>query len=104
MQADFFQKVFHRRNISVIVPEEEEQAYIDDKIFNELVLGKVLHETKRGLLEIVGKMIERDAIKGLILGCTELSLILPHDELDIPFFDTVRIHAESALDYSLSGE
>lgn len=101
MQADFFQKVFHRRNISVIVPEEEEQAYIDDKIFNELVLGKVLHETHRGLLEIVGRMIERDLIEGLILGCTELSLILPQDELDIPFFDTVRIHAESALDYFL---
>jgi len=104
MQADFFQKVFHRRNISIIVPEEEEQAYIDDKIFSELVLGKVLDETHRGLLEIVGRMIERDLIEGLILGCTELSLILSQDELDIPFFDTTKIHAQSALDYSLSGE
>jgi len=104
MQADFFQKVFRRRNISVIVPEEEEQSYIDGKIFNELVLGKVVDETKRGLLEIVGKMIERDSIEGLILGCTELSLILPQDELGIPFFDTIKIHAQSALEYSLSGE
>lgn len=102
MQADFFPKVFRRRNISAIVPEEEEQAYIDGKIFNELVWGKVLDETKRGLLEIVGRMIERDSIQGLILGCTELSLILPHDELGIPFFD--KIHAQSALEYSLSGE
>jgi len=85
MQADFFQKVFRRRNISVIVPEEEEQSYIDGKIFNELVL-------------------ERDSIEGLILGCTELSLILPQDELGIPFFDTIKIHAQSALEYSLSGE
>ncbi|MCJ7667076.1 MAG: amino acid racemase [Anaerolineae bacterium] len=104
MQADFFQKVFHRRNISVIVPGEEEQAYIDDKIFSELVLGKVLDETHRGFLEIVRRMIERDAIEGLILGCTELSLILPQDELGIPFFDTTKVHAQSALDYSLSGE
>jgi aspartate racemase len=102
MKADFFQKVFRRRNISVIVPEEEEQAYINDKIFNELVLGKVVDESRRGLLEIVGRMIERDSIEGLILGCTELSLILPRDELGIPFFDTIKIHAQSALDYSLS--
>lgn len=104
MQADFYQKVFRRRNISVVVPEEEEQAYINDKIFDELVLGKVVDETKRGLLEIVGKMIERESIEGLILGCTELSLILPQDELGIPFFDTTKVHAQSALDYSLSGE
>lgn len=104
MQADFFQRVFGRRNISVIVPEEEEQAYIDNAIFNELVWGKVVDETKRGLLEIVGKMKERDSIQGLILGCTELSLILPQDELGIPFFDTIKIHAQSALEYSLSDE
>jgi len=104
MQADFFQKVFRRRNISVIVPEEEEQAYIDGKIFNELVWGKVVDETRTGLLEIVGSMIERDSIQGLIVGCTELSLILPQEELGIPFFDTIMVHAQSALDYSLSDE
>jgi len=49
-------------------------------------------------------MIERNSIEGLILGCTELSLILPHDELGIPFFDTIKVHAQSALEYSLSGE
>jgi len=104
MQADFFQKVFSRRNISVIVPEEEEKAYINEIIFNELVLGKVIDESRKGLLEIVGKMKERESIEGLILGCTELSLILPHDELGIPFFDTLKVHAQSALEYSLSGE
>ena len=104
MQADFFQKAFRRRNISVIVPEEEEQAYVNDKIFNELVWGKVVDESRRGLLEIVGSMIERDSIQGVILGCTELSLILPQGELGIPFFDTIKIHAQSALDYSLSDE
>jgi aspartate racemase len=104
MQADFFQKVFRRRNISVIVPAKEEQAYIDAKIFNELVWGQIVNETHRGLLEIVGRMIERDSIQGLILGCTELSLILPQDELGIPFFDTIKIHAQSALEYSLSDE
>lgn len=104
MQADFFQKVFRRRNISVIVPEDEEQAYINDMIFNELVWGKVVDESRRGLLEIVGRMIERDLIQGLIVGCTELSLILPQDALGIPFFDTMKIHTQSALEYSLSGE
>lgn len=104
MEADFFQKVFCRHNISVIVPEEEEQAYVDGKIFDELVWGKVVDESRRGLLEVVGRMIERDSIQGLILGCTELSLILPQDELGIPFFDTIKVHAQSALEYCLSGE
>lgn len=104
MQADFFPRVFGKRNIAVIAPEEEEQAYIDDKIYNELVWGKVVDETKRGLLEIMGRMIERDSIQGLILGCTELSLIFPQDELGIPFFDTTKIHAQSALEYSLPEE
>jgi aspartate racemase len=58
-------------------------------------------ETKQGLLVIIKRMIAEESIQGVILGCTELPLILPKDEFSIPFLNTTRIHAASAVEYSL---
>ena len=72
--------------------------YVHEKYLTELLNGVVLDETREGLLKIVKRLKTEQGIEGLILGGTELSLILKDgDDEDIPFLDTTRIHARSAV-------
>ena len=103
MQADFYHKVFSREEISIVVPSMEEQNYIHGKLIDELQFGRIVEDTRKGLLNIVKRMINEDRIQGLILGCTELPLILTDDAFGIPFFNTTKIHAEGAVEFCLSG-
>src|ERR1041385_7056479 len=103
MQGRFYPEVFSRSGIALIVPPEENQTYVHDKYMNELVHGIILPETRARLLEIIGQMKERDSIAGVILGGTELSLILPESEYHgIPFLNTTRIHVEAIVDELLA--
>lgn len=102
MQSHFYEDVFRRRNISIAVPGEDEQTYIYEKIRSELGVGIMLAETRGRFLQIAQRMKEEDSIQGLILGCTEIPLLLTREELGIPFFDTSKIHAQSALRYSVA--
>ncbi len=98
MQGDFYPKVFTREGIELIVPQPDDQAYIDDKYMNELVLGKFLPETSAGLLTIVDRLKEKHDIDGVILAGTELPLILRAPEhRGIPLLDTMKIHAHAAV-------
>jgi len=99
MQSDFYQKVFNNKGIQIFIPNEEEQQYIQTKLMTEIELGSFLDETREGLLGIAKRMIEDNSIEGLILGCTELPLILTGDEFGIPFFNTSKIHVESVIQY-----
>ena len=101
MRASFFQKVFAINNIDIVVPSEKEQDFIQHKLMTEIELGQFLEETRNGLLTIVKRMVDEDLIEGVILGCTELPLILTKDEYNIPFLNTTKIHVESAIRYCL---
>ena len=103
MQSEFFQEVFDNNNISIVVPREQEQDYIQHKLMTEIELGQFHNETRQGLLSIVKRMVDEDMIQGLILGCTELPLILTEDEFGIPFLNTTKIHVESVIRYCLTG-
>jgi len=103
MQASFYPKVFSHEGIELLVPEPDDQNYIHDKYFSELVPGKFLPETRAGLLSIVDRMKAQSGIDGVILAGTELPLILRHpDHNGIAFLDTTKIHVEAAVDEMLS--
>jgi len=102
MQSDFYQKTFSTKGIEIVVPNGDEQQYIHTKLEEEIGLGQIIEKTRKDLLKIVKRMIGNAAIEGLILGCTELPLILTKEEFGIPFLNTTKIHAESAVRYSLS--
>ena len=98
MQGNFYPKVFSREGITLVVPNMEEQTFIHDKYMNELVNGIFLPETCTRILHIVDRLIEMEGIKGLILGGTELPLLLRDKTYKgIPFFDTTKIHGEQAV-------
>jgi aspartate racemase len=98
MAADFYPRVFARDGLSVVVPSTEEQRYIHEKIFDELEEGRVVSESRKRFLEIIRRLKEQESIDGLILGCTELPLMFPDDELGLPFLNTTRIHVQAALE------
>jgi aspartate racemase len=101
MQASFYPDLFARKQIRVLVPSEEEQAYVHEKYFGELVKGLFLAETRERLTEIVARMAQKDAVQAVILGGTELPLILHGGEAaGIPLLDTTQIHVRAALDRS----
>lgn len=103
MQGQFYSDVFSKEGITLVVPGQSEQEYIHDKYMSELVRGIILPETREGLLEIVGGMKEREGIQGLILGGTELPLILPDATArGIPLLDTTQIHARAIVALVLS--
>lgn len=101
MQSDFFRHPFRGQGMDVVVPPAEDQEYIHAKLFSEIELGIIREETRAGLMAVVQRLIERDGIDAVILGCTELPLILPNEGHGIPFLNTTAIHVESIVRYCL---
>jgi aspartate racemase len=103
MQGGFYQDVFFKAGITLILPDVEEQLYIHDKYMSELVNGITVPETRERLLAITEKLKAQKYIEGLILGGTELPLILREEMYcGIPFLDTTKIHVERAVAQMLS--
>jgi aspartate racemase len=98
MQSSFYRDALAERQIELVVPAEEEQAWIHEKYMQELLKGIVLPDTRVRLLAIIKTLQERSQIDGVILGGTELSLILRDESVfGIPILDTTQIHVEAAV-------
>ncbi|MGC2324662.1 MAG: amino acid racemase [Terriglobales bacterium] len=102
MQGRFFPDVFARAGMTVVVPPADEQTYVHEKYMSELVNGIFLSETRTHLLEIIDQLKKGEGIEGVILGGTELPLILRDAASNIPFLDTTKIHVNAAVAQMLS--
>lgn len=103
MRSHFYQEAFAEKQIEIIVPITAEQDYIHEKYFSELVKNIILPETRARLLAIVERLKRDNKIDGLILGGTEIPLILRDSGKDqLPFLDTTRIHVDAIVDQLLS--
>ena len=103
MEARFYAEALSPVGIEVVAPQPDERAYIHEKYMTELVSAVAKDETRRGLLAIAEALREREAIDGLILGGTELSLILGDlKATPVPFLDTARIHAAAIVERLLA--
>jgi aspartate racemase len=102
MHGRFYPEVFTREGVGLVVPTSAEQDYIHDKYINELIPGKFLPETRDGLLAIATRMKKQDGMQALVLGGTELPLILTDSSLlGIPFLDTTQIHVNAILERAM---
>jgi aspartate racemase len=103
MGGRFYMDVFRKAGIALVAPDQEAQAYVHDRYMSELVNGIILPETRAGLLAVIDQMRKRQMIEGVILGGTELPLIL-RDVTDqgIPFLDTTAIHVKRIVAEMLS--
>lgn len=100
MQSTFYQDVFLKRHIEVIVPEKDDQLFLQEKLFSEIELGVFKDSTRKELIQIIQKMIEKQQIDSLILGCTEFPLILTEPSYaGIPMLNTTSIHVQQIVRY-----
>ncbi len=103
MEKGFYQEALARRGISTLVPDDEDREYVHRVIYDELVAGQIRDESRDGYVAIIRKLVERGA-EGIILGCTEIPLLVDEASAGIPLFDTTQIHAEAALNYAVKSE
>ncbi|ETP67171.1 hypothetical protein G159_18680 [Planococcus glaciei CHR43] len=97
MENDFFQQVFNGRQKEIVVPTQQEQEFIHQKIVDELEKGVAKDDTKEAFLKIVSRMVEEDGIEGVILGCTELPMLIKPEDSAIPQLNTTEIHVEAIV-------
>ena len=93
MQSDFYQKGFQKRGIEILVPDESHQNQINDIIFNELVINHISGETRKKFLDIVNSY----TVDGIILGCTELPLLISQEHTKLKVLDTLELHCAAIL-------
>ena len=102
MEAAMYPERFASRGMTVVAPQPDDRTYIHEIYFGELVRGVFVNETRQRLVEIIDRMRERDEIDGLILGGTELALMLTNTSYaGVPILDTAKAHAEAAVDWLL---
>lgn len=98
MTGDFFKTPFYRHNIEIMTPTAEEMEYVNRKISSELELGMIKPETLEGFQKIIERMKKDDGIEAVILGCTELPLLLNDKVSPVPCLDTMKIHVKALVD------
>ena len=102
MTEDFYKKVLIDRGIEVLIPEKDEDIrMINTVIFDELCQGIIREEAKQEYLRVIDELTARGA-GGIILGCTEIGLLVQQKDTDAPLFDTTYIHAKAAAEKALS--
>ena len=100
MEQDFYKSKLIEKGINVIIPDKNDIETINEVIYDELCLGTINSNSKKKFLEIVDKLRSKGA-EGIILGCTEIGLLIKNEDTDVPLFDTAIIHAEQAAMYSI---
>ena len=100
MEQDFYKSKLIEKGINVIIPDKNDIETINEVIYDELCLGTINSNSKKKFLEIVHKLRSKGA-EGIILGCTEIGLLIKNADTDVPLFDTAIIHAEQAAIYSI---
>ena len=103
MEGPVYPEVFEKRKISYCIPEEKERIKINDIIFGELVYGKIIEESKRFFMSVISGL-KSQGYDAVVLGCTEIPLIVIPDESPLPVLDSTRILARAALIYSLGSD
>ena len=101
MESTFYKTPFISKGIEVVVPNDAEQQLIHHKLFSEIEVGIIKDSTRMEFLAIIKRMVDENQIDSLILGCTELPLILTESQFGIPFLNTSAIHCESIINYCI---
>jgi len=101
MEKNLYQDTLARKGITVLIPDADDREVVNRVIYDELVAGQIRAESRTGYVEIIKKLAVRGA-QGVILGCTEIPLLVSEADVGLPLFDTTLIHAEAALSYAVS--
>lgn len=101
MELDFYRERMAQHGIGIIIPGPSDIDFINDTIYNEFGKGIFLPERKIQYLDIIDALISKGA-RGVILGCTEIPILIRQDDCSVPVFDTAFLHAQAAVHFALS--
>jgi aspartate racemase len=101
MERDFYKAKLSEQGIEAIIPDDEDRGFIHYTIFEELGKNILKEESRQRYLTIIQKLIAEGA-EGIILGCTEIPLLIKQEDVAVPVFDTAMIHAKAAVEFALS--
>ncbi|MDO5089795.1 MAG: aspartate/glutamate racemase family protein, partial [Leptotrichiaceae bacterium] len=102
MEQEFYKSRLTEKNINVIVPDKDDMEIINKIIYDELCKGIINSNSRLKYMEIAEKL-KNKGVEGIILGCTEIGLLIKQKDIEIPLFDTALIHAEKAAEFSING-
>jgi len=103
MEMDFYRARLEKEHgLKVLVPDAPERAVVHDVIYDELGRGLIREESRRAYVKIIEGLVRRGA-QGVILGCTEIPLLIKDQDSPVPVFDTTALHAAAAVDFALAG-
>jgi len=101
MEQDFYKgRLLAKHGIEVLIPEEPERQLIHDILYDELCLGELKEYSRKQFRDIIFNLVAQGA-EGIILGCTEIPLIVKQDDYEAPLYDTTALHAQAAVDFAL---
>ncbi len=101
MEEEFYKgRLSQKYGLNVCIPNAQEREIVHRVIYDELVVGKIQQHSKEKYINIIEQMVNQGA-EGVILGCTEIGLLIHKQDSQVPLFDTTRIHAEAAVEYAL---
>ena len=101
MEQDFLRDRLATHGVEARVPPGEDRELVHDVIYDELVLGVVRDASRAAFVDVVERLVAQGA-EGVVLGCTEIELLLGPDDVDVPVFATTGLHARAAVDFALS--
>ena len=100
MESTFYQDVLLNEGITTLIPNPEERKFINDVIFKELFYSNFKNESRKRFLDIMERLISEGA-EGIILGCTEIPLLIKQEHTSIPVFNTLDIHAKAIVEFAI---
>ena len=101
MEKDFYKgRLKEKYGLEVIIPNEEERQIVHDVIYKELCMGEIKQSSKEQFKKIIQNLVSNGA-EGIILGCTEIPLLIKQEDVEVPLFDTTMIHAKAAVVYAI---
>lgn len=100
MEQDFIKSKLSEKNIDVIIPGKKDRDFIHNSIINQLIKNIFTDETRTEFKKII-KELQNQGAEGIILGCTEIPLLIKQEDVEIPVFDTILIHSIAAVDFAL---
>ena len=104
MEQNFYRDRLEKKyGLTVITPNETEREYVNSVIFDELCAGRINNESRDRFVQIINRLVDENGVQGVILGCTEIPLLIKQKDVKVPVFDTTAIHAEAAVKYALNG-
>ncbi len=104
MEKEFYKgRLSEKYELELVIPEANERKIVNEIIFNELVFGKI-NEQSKGKYQTIISNLQENGAQGIILGCTEIPLLIKKDDVSVPVFDTTYLHAEAAVNFALEND